>query len=97
MRNNWILMRFFHLNGHTSSGDDLLHSDGGALRQGHLPVGGLLRGSTQGQLSAGAAGIAKRTGRERLAVPDDIVVQRRRHALTNQEESAGRVAERVRK
>lgn len=78
-----------YLNGHASSGDDLLHSDGGALRQGHLPVGGLLRGPAQRQLPATAAGIAKRTGRERLAVPDDIIVQRRRHALTNQEKPAG--------
>lgn len=78
-----------YLNGHTSGRDDLLHSDGGALRQRHLPVGGLLRGSAQGQLPPCSPGVAKRTGRQRIAVPDDVIVQRRRHALTDQQKPAG--------
>lgn len=52
-----------YLNGDPSGRYDLLHSNRRPLGQGHLPVGGLLRSSTERQLSAGASGVAKRSGR----------------------------------
>jgi len=75
-----------YLNGDAGRRDDLLHPDGGALGQRHLPVRGLLRRAAQGQLAPGSPGVTEWTRRQRLAVSDDVVVQRRRHALTHQEE-----------
>ncbi len=77
-----------YLNSYTSGGYDLLDSDGRALRQRHLSVGGLLWSSTKGQLSATPSSVTKRTRWQRLAIPDDIIIQRCRHALANQKKPA---------
>lgn len=83
-----VCERFQHLDSYTSGRYDLLHSYGRALRERHLSVGGLLWSSTERQLSPGAPGVTERTGRQRIAVPDDVIIQHRGHALADQKEPA---------
>lgn len=72
-----------HLYSDTGGRDDFFHSDGGSVRHGHLPVGGLLWSSTDRELSAALPpGVTERSrGQSVQTFLAQLLIEHTRHGL----------------